>query len=187
MYSRNHARPAQLLLLISGMTGLLALPAMAQSASNQNNEGRQLALSLPAFDLSRMRAIAQASYQALQFQTAADSYRRICQFPGAVGNDYCWLGESYYHLNQYNNAAAAFQQALNLDPAADDTRVRLAQALLGAHQPQQARQICLDSITAVKSEYVRKQLEVLAKVCNNPFPAHPKPPAISSRTGHMEQ
>jgi tetratricopeptide (TPR) repeat protein len=188
-YYESARRLISLVLLLSGCSpAALAQSLPDGSALNRGNDGRELAMLSTSSEITHLRDAAQSNYQALQFQSAANIYRRICQMPSADANDYYWLGESYFHLKQANNAAVVFSQALTLNPQADNIRVRLVEALLLAKQTEQAKQSCASAINTVKDPFTRKQLSTLLRVCSlSGSPIKPPKAPVESHCGQMEQ
>jgi TolA-binding protein len=183
------------LITIAITSGLLfqayvcAADALADTVDAQSptTAPQQIALTtVPNSDLARLRDAAQSNYQARQFATAANFYTRVCQTPGADANDFYWLGETYYHVHQYPSAAESFRQSIRRNPAGDNVRVRLVNALMAASQNDKGIQACTEALTVARDDYARRQLAVLMKVMTTPAPPAFKDMRHSPKIARME-
>jgi tetratricopeptide (TPR) repeat protein len=135
---------------------------LISDASNHN----QIAYLTPSLATQTLRAQASANYQAMQFQTALEQYKSICQSSSASANDYYWLGESLLHLDRFAEASQALEQAITLNPKADSVRVRLVQSYVACNQPQTAQSKCSEALGLVSDPVVRKQISDLNQFCS---------------------
>ncbi|HEY9679548.1 MAG TPA: tetratricopeptide repeat protein [Drouetiella sp.] len=147
---------------ISVMTQSKVSGQVSQYGSNQ-----QLALSTPAAvpnGLQSLRAEAFLLYSASQYAVAANAYARLIQLGSTEASDRYWLGESLYHANDLPRAAAAFEQAIQLDSKYEQSYAKLAETYIALHQKDKARQVCDSGLRMVADPYRRQQLESLQRV-----------------------
>jgi predicted Zn-dependent protease len=129
----------------------------------------QIAYLTPMVDLQHSRDAASSAYQAMQFASALPQYQNICQSTAANAKDYYWLGETYFHLNRFVEAAQTFEKALTIDPRMDGVRVSVVQSYLQANQPQIAKEKCVAALNIVTDPIARQELSMLEQYC------HPHP------------
>jgi predicted Zn-dependent protease len=136
-------------------------------ADNLNSAGTktQIAYLTPMVDLQHSRDMASSAYQATQFASALQQYQNICQSTAANAKDYYWLGETYFHLSRYSDAAQTFEKTVAFDPRMDSVRVRVVQSYLFNKQPQIAKEKCAAAINVVTDPIVR-QLNGLQQSCD---------------------
>lgn len=177
------------LLRLSILLGSL-LTCSANAPTAYAEAGTAIAYVLPgasaASQLERMRAQAQQAYQATQFEQSLPLYQRIATSGNATANDLYWLGESYFQIGQFVNAAQAFEDSLKLDANNDLLKVRLAESYLSSNQMLQAKAACEKGINSSSDQRVRQQLSVLLRVCLKPLPELQKG-KFSSAQGHTER
>jgi len=150
-----------------------SVAVLAQTASDINQgstPNNQVAFLTPMVDLQRQRDGAMATYQARQFAAAAEQFKTISQSTASNANDLYWLGESYFHINRFNEAAQSFEQSVNLNPRADNVRVRVVESYLACKQPEVAKEKCAAALNLVIDPSARQQLMVLAPYCSNQRP-----------------
>jgi tetratricopeptide (TPR) repeat protein len=119
------------------------------------------------------RTVAHALFQAERFQDAARQWKMLTDAGSNQAYDYYWLGESYFHLGQYVDAAEAFRQAAKLDPKMDNANIRLAESYLANNNFKEALESCSEGLAASTNAYARKQLETLGRVASKKRPAIP--------------
>jgi tetratricopeptide (TPR) repeat protein len=127
---------------------------------------RQLAYLTPSITMDRMRDLATEQYKVMNFTAAVQQYNQICQYAGASDKDFYWLGESYYHLNKFGEAATAFDRAVVANPTSDDLRIRQVESYLAAGQNEVARQKCTEALSLAKDSQSRHVLTVLIDRCD---------------------
>lgn len=165
--------PVALMLSLLAQFGI-ALSAQSQtiqpgtqfSASSQSPQAAQLALSMPAqsASLGSLRSNASLFLASSQWVAAADAYRRLIQLGSAEATDRYALGDALYHAKDLPNAAAAFEQAIVINPKLDRCYSRLAETYLAMRQPAQARRVCLNALQVVSDSFTRQQIENLMRV-----------------------
>jgi len=144
----------------------------------------QIAYLTPMADLQHSRDDASAAYQSTQFAAALSHYQNICQSTASNAKDYYWLGETYFHLNRYGEAAQSFEKTVAMEPRMDSVQVRIVQAYIFAKQPEVARQKCLAAMSLVTDPIVRQQLNVLEQSCSStPHPTRVITQKRSTRVG----
>jgi hypothetical protein len=102
----------------------------------------------------------------MQFGSALQQYQNICQSTAANAKDYYGLGESYFHLNRFGDAAQSFERAIMIEPRMDPVRVRIVQSYLFGNQPEIAKEKCLAAMNIVTDPFVRQQLNALEQSCD---------------------
>lgn len=148
-------------------------PLKAQGQSNNSQLAYLPPTSMPQkSSQDAARSQAQAFYQACRFSQALTLYHQICNAGQGTASDFYWLAEAYAHLEQYDNAARAFAEALKLEPGNDKLHVRLVESLLASHQRERATEACRNALSVVSSERARQQLTVMAKILGK---AEPEP------------
>jgi cytochrome c-type biogenesis protein CcmH/NrfG len=160
----------------------LAHPLTAQAES----EGKALAFLSPSLtgqidQFETTRKLAQSCYQATQFTQALQFFHQICSSGSANANDFYWLGESYAHLDQYNNAARAFEEAAKLDGANDKLKVRIAECHLASRNKIMAQEACRSGLVSVKDQMARQKLSMIAKICSMSEPVMVRGKTITER------
>jgi TolA-binding protein len=149
------------------------LSAVAETASDINQGSKansQVAFLTPMVDLQRQRDGAMATYQARQFAAAVEQFKTISKSTASNANDLYWLGESYFRINRFNEAAQSFEESVNLNPRADNVRVRVVESYLACKQPDIAKEKCAAALNLVTDASARQQLLVLAPYCSNQRP-----------------
>lgn len=139
--------------------------AIAQSSQYQA-QNSQIALNTPnaASALQMLRADASVLFSAGQYVNAAETYKRLLQLGSADASDRYWLGESLYHARNFQQAATAFEQAIQLNPKLTQAYVRLTETYLALHQKEKAMQSCTSGLSVVTDPYMKDQLANLLKV-----------------------
>lgn len=140
----------------------------ASAAPRQGDDS--LTLSGQAGSLDSQRNYAQEMYRSEKFDEAASRLKSLVDAGSNQACDHYWLGESYYHLGKYVYAAAAFRQAIALDPAMDNAKVRWVEACLASRDFSRAQSACSEVISTVADFYSKKKLEVLSRVASQKFP-----------------
>jgi cytochrome c-type biogenesis protein CcmH/NrfG len=154
------------------LAGNLPASVMAQvSSTGDAGRNRQVAYLTPMVDLQRSRDIAQAAYQSMQFASALPQYQTLSQSTAANAKDFYWLGETYFHLNRFREAAQAFERAVAMDPRMDSVHILIVQSYLGSNQPQVAASKCSAALNVVSDPIIRQQLSSLAPFCRNQPPS----------------
>jgi len=149
------------------MTIMLTFTSTFVSASADNGAANnQIAYLTPMVDLQHSRDVASSAYQATQFASALQQYEKICQSTAANAKDYYWLGETYFHLNRYSDAAQTFEKTVAIEPRMDSVRVRVVQSYLFNKQPEIAREKCAAAMNIVTDPIVRQQLNALQQSCD---------------------
>jgi tetratricopeptide (TPR) repeat protein len=148
-------------------------PALAENPGTANTvAGNQTQPMQPNLALQQNRVAADAAYHDLHFDVALQRYQQICQSPAHDANDLYWLGESYFHLGYFAQAAQSFEQSLAANPRADSVNVRLVQAYLASKQYQTAKAKIVAALAAVRDAAVREQLIALSRYCDKPSSFH---------------
>ena len=153
-----------------GCAAMLTYLPTTSSASAQSAQypaqNAQLALATPTASggMLMLRSEASVLFSAGQYAAAADAYRRLLQLGSADANDRYWLGESLYHTSNFQQAVAAFEQAIQLNPKLQQAYVRLTETYLALHQKEKAMQICTSGLHVVTDTYMKEQLSNLLKV-----------------------
>ena len=159
------------LLVCAMLTSNLPIATLAQNAPSGSAgdaaRRKEVAYLTPMVDLQRSRDSAQGTYQAMQFAAALPQYQTLCQSTASNAKDFYWLGQTYFHLNRFADAAQSFERAIAIDPRMDSVRVCLVQSYLGANQPQVAKEKCTAALNAVTDPTVRKDLTALEQYCQN--------------------
>lgn len=162
-----------LIIAAAASASTVLLPLKAQGQSNNSKLAYLPQTSMPPqSSQDAARSQAQAFYQACQFSQALSLYHQICNSGQGTASDFYWLAEAYAHLDQYDNAARAFAEALKLEPGNDKLHVRLVESLLANRQKDKAREACRNALTVVSSERARQQLTVMTKILGK---AEPEP------------
>lgn len=170
------------LIVAVAATSLTGGPTFAQGVASNTvaaDANKQVAYLTPSLEVQRVRDSARGTYQSLQFEGALTQYKSLCQSTVANSQDFYWLGESYFHLNRFNDAAQAFEQSVTIDPRAHDSWVRVVEAYLAGKQPQKAKEKCDLALQRVTDEYARKQLTSLQRLCA--LPPGQDPPHVPCR------
>src|SRR5271170_2346123 len=124
------------LLICALLTSNYPIATLAQNApvsGTGDARRREVAYLTPMVDLEHSRNSAQASYQAMQFAAALPQYQNLCQSTASNAKDYYWLGQTYFHLNKFTEAAQVFERTVALDPRMDSARVSIVQSYLGCN------------------------------------------------------
>ncbi|MBS1954838.1 MAG: tetratricopeptide repeat protein [Cyanobacteria bacterium SZAS-4] len=126
----------------------------------------QLALATPNANggMQMLRSEASMLFSSGQFSAAAENYKRLLQLGSTDANDRYWLGESIYRTGNYQHAATAFEQAIQLDKKMTQAYIRLAESYLALHQRERALQTCKAGLDVVTDPYMKEQLSNLLKV-----------------------
>ena len=158
--------------------------AFAQSAQYPAaNPQLALATPNPAGGMQMLRSDASMLFNSGQYSSAAEVYKRLLQLGSADASDRYWLGESDYHCAKYQEAVAAFEQAIQIDRKMSQAYIRLAESYLALHQKDKALQICKTGLDVVVDPYMKEQLSNLMKVS---FYSERKPiRSREIRTGHF--
>ncbi|MBS2002468.1 MAG: tetratricopeptide repeat protein [Cyanobacteria bacterium SZAS LIN-5] len=139
--------------------------AIAQGAQTAALPNAQLALAQPRVDgMQQMRSEASLLISSGQYGAAAEVYKRLLQVGSNEASDRYWLGESLYHLSNFQQAAIAFEQAIQLNPKFPQAFVRLSETYIALHQKQKAAQTCTNGLNVVTDPYMKEQLSNLLKV-----------------------
>jgi len=154
---------AVLVITTSGISANRADPLPVQCKTNT------IASAVPSDQsfFQNRRCEAQTMYRAEKFERAATQLKALIDSGSKQACDYYWLGESYYHMDKYADAAAAFREAVKLDPTMDTAKVRLAEARLATKNLSEAHAACTEALATVSDPYARKQLEVISKVTSS--------------------
>jgi len=128
-------------------------------------DNQQIAYLTPSVNLQHSRDAASSAYHATNFASALQEYQKICQSTTANAKDYYWLGETYFHLDRYGDAAQSFERAVAIEPRLDAARVRTVQAYLFNKQPEIAREKCTAAMSVVTDPIARQQLNSLEQCC----------------------
>ncbi|MBI2811629.1 MAG: tetratricopeptide repeat protein [Candidatus Melainabacteria bacterium] len=139
--------------------------AMAQSAQYPA-QNPQLALTTPsaAGGMQMLRSEASVLFSSGQYPAAAEVYKRLLQLGSADASDRYWLGESLYHTSNFQQAATAYEQAIQVDRKMAQAYVRLAESYLALRQKERALQACKSGLDVVTDPYMKDQLSNLLKV-----------------------
>jgi TolA-binding protein len=143
--------------------GVTFLPALSQpgfydlAASDQSK----------AVNLKMQRSYALATYQNKNFSEALNRWRLIVDAGSKEAYDLYWLGQSYYHLKMYPEAANAFRQATELDKSMDNAKVKLVESYLASKNLAEARSACNEALSTVTDPYAKKQIETMSKIANH--------------------
>jgi tetratricopeptide (TPR) repeat protein len=127
---------------------------------------KQLAYLTPSVSMANLRNLASDNYKVMNFTAALQQYAQICQYSGASDQDFYWLGESYYHLNKFGEAAIAFDRAVAANPNSDDMRIRQVESYLAAGQNEVAKQKGSEALNLAKDVQARHVLTVLIDRCD---------------------
>jgi cytochrome c-type biogenesis protein CcmH/NrfG len=155
-------------------------PSLSALADNPNT---QIAYLTPMVDMQHSRDVASSAYQSMQFASAVQQYQKVCQSPAANAKDYYWLGESYFHLNKYGDAAQSFERAVAIEPRLDSVKVRVVQSYLFGKQFEVAHEKCLAAMNTATDPLVRQQLNALEQSCNATARNKKLPQRHSGRVG----
>jgi tetratricopeptide (TPR) repeat protein len=138
----------------------------SSTVSAQSSTPRtQLAMSTPGLmgGMQSMRSEASVLFSGGQYAAAADTYTRLMQLGSTEASDRYWLGESLYHAGNYQQAAAAFEQAVQISPKLAQAYVRLTETYLALHLKDKAYQSSLAGLNVVGDPYMKEQLSNLSK------------------------
>lgn len=139
--------------------------AIAQGAQAAPWPNAQLALVQPRVDgMQQMRSEALLLVTSGQYTAAAEAYKRLLQVGSNEASDRYWLGESLYHLAYFQQAAIAFEQAIQLNPRFAQAFVRLSETYIALHQKEKAAQTCANGLAVVTDPYMKEQLSNLLKI-----------------------
>ncbi len=127
----------------------------------------QIAYLTPSPSLQYSREAADAAYQAMNYESALEQYKTISQSAGANVDDIYWVGESYFHLRRFDEAAKSFETVIERNPRNEKVRVRVVQTYMSANQPQIAKQKCSEYLVATSDPSVKQQLQYMSKFCDN--------------------
>jgi len=166
-------KPAKITLTTIYLCLVITSTNVSVLADNVASPKQQIAYLTPMVDLQHPRDAASSAYQALDFASALQQYQQICQSTAANAKDYYWLGESYFHVNRYSDAALSFEKAVAIDPRMDGVRVRIVQAYLFNKQPEIAREKCTAAIAVTADPIARQQLSALEQSCIQITAPHP--------------
>jgi tetratricopeptide (TPR) repeat protein len=150
-------------------TGICSGNAFGQGTTSPNavSEARnKLAYLSPSPAIHVSREDANAAYQAMRFEVALEQYKTISQSAGSVPEDLYWVGESYFHLNKFDEATKWFEEAIARSPRADKIRVRIVQAYMSANQPQVAKQKCTEYLASVSDPMAKQDLTTISAHCD---------------------
>ncbi len=142
------------------------LSAIAQSSQYAAAQNTQIALNAPsvASDLQMLRSNASVLFSGGQYIAASEVYKRLLQLGSLDASDRYWLGESLYHASNFQQAATAFEQAIQLNPKLTQAYVRLTETYLALHLKEKAVQSCTNGLSLVTDPYMKDQLSNLLKV-----------------------
>jgi TolA-binding protein len=134
---------------------VLAQPGFYDLAANDQTNA--------AIRLRHQRTDALATYQSKDFDEAINRWKLIIAKGSNEAYDHYWLGQSYYHLQRYEEAASAFKEAFKLDKKMDQAKVKLVESYLACHNLAEARNACADVLPTVSDPYAKKQLESMSQ------------------------
>ncbi|HEY9731854.1 MAG TPA: tetratricopeptide repeat protein [Drouetiella sp.] len=138
----------------------------ASALSGRTSSPRtQLAMSEPGAinGMQALRSEASVLFNGGQYSAAADAYTRLLQIGSVDASDRYWLGESLYHAGNYQHAAVAFEQAIQLNSKIPQAYVRLTETYLALHLKEKAYQSSLVGLNVVVDPYMKEQLSNLSK------------------------
>jgi len=138
------------------------VPNAISSASARN----QLAYLTPSLSLQSAREVAMAAFQAKHYETALEQFKMISQSAGATLDDLYWIGESYFHLRRFNEAAKSFEEVVDRNPRAESVKIRVVQSYMSSNQSQVAKQKCSEYLVAVSDPGMKQQLSLLSTYCD---------------------
>lgn len=157
-------------LFIAALNCIIAIQCLpsanAQTAQYPTTQNTQIALNAPnaVSGLQMLRSDASILFSAGQFVAASETYKRLLQLGSMDASDRFWLGESLYHARNFQQAATAFEQAVQLDPKLTQAYVRLTETYLALHQKEKAMQSCTSGLSVATDPYMKDQLSNLLKV-----------------------
>lgn len=140
-------------------------------------DGAQIAISSPVgavTALQQAREEARALFMASQFEQALSKWAAICRTSGGCSYDYYWLGESHYHLGKLQEAAQAFECALQKGPMIEMLFSRLAETYFALKQNDRVQATCNNGLSVVRDPAVRAQLDVYLRLAGKPLPVPQK-------------
>src|SRR6516162_9133014 len=92
-----------------------------------------------AVNLSNRRTYASAIFQSKNFSEALNHWRFIVGEGSNEAYDHFWLGQSYYHLKKYPEAAGAFREAARLDKKMDHAKLKLVESYFASRNMPEVR------------------------------------------------
>lgn len=116
-----------------------------------------------AINLRAQRTDALATYQIKDFDESVNRWKLIIAKGSNDAYDHYWLGQSYYHMQKYQEAAEAFKKAVKLDKKMDQAKVKLVESYLACHNMAEARSACEEILPTVTDPYAKKQLEAMSQ------------------------
>lgn len=135
-------------------------------------DGLRMATGIPTYSnpLQQMREEARALFMASDFEQSLRRWDAICRTSAATSYDYYWLGETRYHLSNFQDAAQALEYGLQKGPQLDLLYSKLAETYFALQLRDKVQSTCANGLAAVRDPLVRAQLEVYAKLAAQPLP-----------------